>query len=199
MRESVPLPMESRYATLSLMPCTSRNCSVSAPGTTPACQCLPPSVLTTKVPPVPLAHTTFEFTGLIPISVAAVPLFCGVKVGAVCESESVARNRTTLARMKLRGEFIVFLQLQIESAYIRKKSVLLSAHSRDEPPEESAHAPTDKLLSCISTTPSLPSPRPLDAGASAWSASRVLKQSRSPRPCYGCGIRLRRVAPSSAS
>src|SRR3954452_1986508 len=110
MRESVPLPMESRYATLSLIPWTSRNGSASAPGTTPACQCLPPSVVTTNVPPLPLAHTTFEFTGLRPIRDAVVPLLCGVNVGPVCVNASVAR-RIVAVSTTVRGKFMSYQPL----------------------------------------------------------------------------------------
>src|SRR2546423_489572 len=73
--------MDSTYATLSLTPSTSRNCSASAPGTTPDLQVAPPSVVTVNVPPRPLAQTTCLFTGLTAISPCAVPLFCGVSVG----------------------------------------------------------------------------------------------------------------------
>src|SRR4051794_4961860 len=81
MRESVPTPAESRYATLSLTPSTSRNCNVSAPGTTREVQCSPPSVVRAKVPPTPLAQTTFALTGLTAWSRLSVPLCCGVSVG----------------------------------------------------------------------------------------------------------------------
>src|SRR6266581_8808760 len=60
--------MDCRYATFSPTPWTSRNCSASAPGTTPAFQFLPPSVVTTNVPPRPDAQTTRGFTGLTAIS-----------------------------------------------------------------------------------------------------------------------------------
>src|SRR4051794_4000436 len=73
--------MESRYATVSLTPSTSRNCSDSAPGTTPDLHVPPPSVVTAKVPPRPLAHTTRLFTGLTAIRLCVVPLACGVSVG----------------------------------------------------------------------------------------------------------------------
>src|SRR4051812_10251459 len=73
--------MESRYATESLTPSTSRNCSDSAPGTTPDRQVAPPSVVTANVPPRPLAHTTRLFTGLTAIRLCVVPLCCGVSVG----------------------------------------------------------------------------------------------------------------------
>src|SRR6478609_8035577 len=73
--------MESRYATVSLTPSTSRNCSASAPGTTPDLHVAPPSVVTAKVPPRPLAHTTRLFTGLTAIRLCVVPLACGVNVG----------------------------------------------------------------------------------------------------------------------
>src|SRR3954452_496248 len=81
MRESVPTPAESRYATLSLTPSTSRNCKVSAPGTTREVQCSPPSVVTAKVPPTPLAQTTFALTGLTAWRRLSVPLCWGVSVG----------------------------------------------------------------------------------------------------------------------
>src|SRR6058998_2698 len=82
MRDASPLPAARRYATVSLMPSTSRNCSVSAPGTTPARQCAPPSVVTAYVPPTPLAQTTRGETGLVAWSRLVVPLCCGVRVGA---------------------------------------------------------------------------------------------------------------------
>src|SRR5256885_7762575 len=81
MRDASPLPAARRYATVALMPSTSRNCSVSAPGTMPARQCAPPSVVTAYVPPTPLAHTTRGETGLIACSRFVVPLCCGVRVG----------------------------------------------------------------------------------------------------------------------
>src|SRR5215471_13084087 len=84
MRKSVVLsPMDIRYATLSLTPCTSRNCSFSAPGMTAALQVSPPSVVTTYVPPVPAAQTMREFTGLTEISNWLVPLCCGVSLGCL--------------------------------------------------------------------------------------------------------------------
>src|SRR5689334_4892316 len=73
--------MESRYATVSLTPSTSRNCSASAPGTTPDRHVDPPSVVTANVPPRPAAHTTRLFTGLTAIRLLVVPLSCGVSVG----------------------------------------------------------------------------------------------------------------------
>src|SRR4051812_6418346 len=73
--------MESRYATVSLTPSTSRNCSDSAPGTTPDLHVAPPSVVTANVPPRPLAQTTRLFTGLTAIRLCVVPLSCGVSVG----------------------------------------------------------------------------------------------------------------------
>src|SRR3954454_5283686 len=91
MRESPPLPMESRYATVSLTPSTSRNCSDSAPGTTPDLQVAPPSVVTAKVPPRPLAHTTRLSTGLTAIRLCVVPLSCGVTVGACAVARLVAK------------------------------------------------------------------------------------------------------------
>src|SRR6516225_12058787 len=74
-------PIDIRYATLALTPCTSRNCSDSAPGTTPAFQVFPPSVVTVNVPLRPEAHTTCGFTGLTAMRPFIVPLFCGVKLG----------------------------------------------------------------------------------------------------------------------
>ena len=53
----------------------------SAPGTTPACQVLPPSLVWVKVPPAPEAQTTRALTGLTAMSSWVVPLFCGVRVG----------------------------------------------------------------------------------------------------------------------
>src|SRR5580704_7433211 len=83
MRKSVVLfPMDIKYATLSLTPCTSRNCRFSAPGITPAFHVFPPSVVTTNVPPVPPTQTTLESTGLTEIKSWVVPLVCGVSVGA---------------------------------------------------------------------------------------------------------------------
>src|SRR2546426_1976239 len=70
-------------STVSLTPSTSRNWSISPPGTTPARQCAPPSVVTAYVPPTPLAHATRGLTGLIAWSRLVVPLCCGVSVGAV--------------------------------------------------------------------------------------------------------------------
>src|SRR6187200_2401414 len=82
MRESVPPPDARRYATSALTPSTSRNCSVSAPGTTCDSQCAPPSVVRAYVPPTPLAQTTCELTGLTACRRFVVPLTCGVSVGA---------------------------------------------------------------------------------------------------------------------
>src|SRR3954471_22859156 len=73
--------MDSRYATVSLTPSTSRNCNDSAPGTTPDLQVAPPSVVRANVPPRPLAQTTRLFTGLTAISPCVVPLPWGVSVG----------------------------------------------------------------------------------------------------------------------
>src|SRR3954467_4927846 len=73
--------MESRYATVSLTPSTSRNCSDSAPGTTLDLHVAPPSVVTAKVPPRPLAHTTRLSTALTAIRLCVVPLSCIVSVG----------------------------------------------------------------------------------------------------------------------
>src|SRR4029077_13744132 len=83
-------PIDCRYATLALTPSTSRNCSNSAPGTTPAFQVLPPSVVTTNVPARPEAQTTCGFTGLTAISPFVVPLFCGVRVGCRFSGGSAA-------------------------------------------------------------------------------------------------------------
>jgi len=69
------IPMDIKYATLSLTPCTSRNCSAEAPFTVPAFQVSPPFVVTTNVPPTPAAHTTCAFTGLTAISKWFVWLF----------------------------------------------------------------------------------------------------------------------------
>src|SRR2546428_12359461 len=82
MRDAAPLPADIKYASVSLTPSTSRNWSPSAPGTTPARQCAPPSVVTAYVPPTPLAHATRGLTGLIAWSRLVVPLCCGVSVGA---------------------------------------------------------------------------------------------------------------------
>src|SRR5207248_10029612 len=60
---------------------TSRNCSASAPGTTPAFHVCPPSVVTVNVPARPHAHTTCGFTGHTAIRPLVVPLFWGVSVG----------------------------------------------------------------------------------------------------------------------
>src|SRR3954452_16300403 len=90
MRESLPVPIDSRYATVSLTPSTSRNCSASAPGTTPDRHVAPPFVVTAKVPPRPLAHTTRLFTGLTAIRPCVVPLSCGVSVGGCSEDRVVA-------------------------------------------------------------------------------------------------------------
>src|SRR5215471_7836207 len=107
MRKSVVLlPMDIRYATLSLTPCTSRNWRFSAPGTTAAFQVAPPSVVTTYVPPVPAAHTTRELTGLTEISSCVVPLCCGVRVGwcMVWFDCAIARVREPVSkRMVTRG------------------------------------------------------------------------------------------------
>src|SRR4051812_12882668 len=53
----------------------------SAPGTTPARQVLPPSVVTVKVPCAPAAQATRALTGLIATSWLGVPLCWGVMVG----------------------------------------------------------------------------------------------------------------------
>src|SRR5213594_980376 len=82
MRDAVPLPADIKYASVSLTPSTSRNWSPSAPGTTPARHVAPPSVVTTYVPPTPLAQATRGLTGLIACSRFVVPLCCGVSVGA---------------------------------------------------------------------------------------------------------------------
>src|SRR5881409_487949 len=90
MREASPEPADIRYATRSLTPSTSRNWRASAPGTTPALQVAPPSVVRAYVPATPLAQTTCGLTGLIACSRLVVPLCCGVTVGAVA-AEAVAR------------------------------------------------------------------------------------------------------------
>src|SRR5215813_5628139 len=72
---------ERRYATFSLTASTSRNCTISAPDTTPERQVFPPSVVTAKVPNRPLAHTTREFSALTAMRPAVVPLDCGVTFG----------------------------------------------------------------------------------------------------------------------
>src|SRR5262249_61119999 len=72
---------ERRYATFSLTAWTSRNCTISAPGTTPERQVLPPSLVTTKVPKRPLAQTTREFFALTAMSPEVVPLVCGGTFG----------------------------------------------------------------------------------------------------------------------
>src|SRR5437867_12481872 len=90
MREASPEPADIRYATRSLTPSTSRNWRASAPGTTPALQVAPPSVVRAYVPATPLAQTTCGLTGLIACSRLVVPLCCGVTAGAVA-SEAVAR------------------------------------------------------------------------------------------------------------
>src|SRR4029077_5665793 len=81
--------MESRYAPVPLTPSTSRNCSDSAPGTTPDLHVAPPLVVTAKVPPPPLAHTTRLFTGLTAIRPCVVPLSCGVSVGGCAAARLV--------------------------------------------------------------------------------------------------------------
>src|SRR5437870_7388550 len=82
MRDSAPLPADSQLRSVSLPPSTPRNWSPSAPGTTPARHVAPPSVVTTYVPPTPLAQATRGLTGLIACSRFVVPLCCGVSVGA---------------------------------------------------------------------------------------------------------------------
>ena len=80
--ESVGLfPIDIKYATLALKASTSRNCKASAPGTTPAFQVSPPSVVTVNVPLRPDAQTTRGFTGDTAIRPLVVPLSCGVSVG----------------------------------------------------------------------------------------------------------------------
>src|SRR5215472_6771441 len=98
--------MDIRYATLSLTPCTSRNCRFSAPGTTAAFQVSPPSVVTTYVPPVPAAQTTREFTGLTEISNCVVPLCCRVSFGCLisptpCPKAPEARIAEAVSRKTL--------------------------------------------------------------------------------------------------
>src|SRR5438270_5945393 len=93
MREGEAPGTESKYAEVALIPCTSRNWSVSAPRTCPAFHVVPPSVVTTKVPNLPLAQATRAFTGLMPISPEAVWLFCGVIVGVrVASSSALVAN-----------------------------------------------------------------------------------------------------------
>src|SRR6185369_15291002 len=87
---------ESKYATLSLTASTSRNCTVSAPGTTPERQVLPPFDVTAKVPKRPLAQTTREFAALTAIRLDVVPLCWTVTFGplfrwsASCSVETTA-------------------------------------------------------------------------------------------------------------
>ena len=78
----VSVGSERRYATFALTASTSRNWSVSAPGTTPGCQVFPPSVVITYVPKRPTAHTTRASTALMAMSPEVVPLVCGVTFGA---------------------------------------------------------------------------------------------------------------------
>src|SRR4029450_13312568 len=73
--------MDSRYATLSLTPSTSRNCSDAAPGTTPDLQVAPPSVVTVNLPARPLAQTTRLLTGLPATPPPLPPLFSAVSGG----------------------------------------------------------------------------------------------------------------------
>src|SRR3954464_11263520 len=83
-------PVDIRYATLALKACTSRNCKASAPGTTPAFQVSPPSVVTVNVPLQPDAHTTCGFTGETAMRPLVVPLSCGVSVGLLISGCSCA-------------------------------------------------------------------------------------------------------------
>src|ERR1700736_1308066 len=94
--------MDSRYATVALTPCTSRNCSASAPGTTPAFHDSPPSVVTVNLPPRPAAQTTRGLTGLIAISPLLVPLDCGVNVGCRFFAGSAAKLRVAKATATVR-------------------------------------------------------------------------------------------------
>src|SRR4051812_27158858 len=89
MREGESPGTESKYADVALIPCTSRNWSVSAPRTCPAFQVVPPSVVTRKVPNLPLAQATRALTGLMPIRPEVVPLFCGVTVRVRVASSSL--------------------------------------------------------------------------------------------------------------
>src|SRR5687768_9576860 len=82
MRESGPTPMERRYASVSLMPSSSRNWSASGPGTTPHRQVSAWSVVTAKVPAEPASQTAFWLTGLTAMKRAVVPLCCGVRTGS---------------------------------------------------------------------------------------------------------------------
>src|SRR4029450_2112828 len=115
--------MDSRYATLSLTPSTSRNCSDAAPGTTPDLQVAPPSVVTVNVPARPLAQTTRLLTGLTAISPCVVPLFCGVSVGwrgaclaGVADAAPAPTTRaaaTTASDIHLKGMRFPFRSLHV--------------------------------------------------------------------------------------
>src|SRR2546426_10586591 len=103
MRDAVPLPADIKYASVSLTPSTSRNWSPSAPGTTPARHVAPPSVVTTYVPPTPLAQATRGLTGLIACSRFVVPLCCGVSVGAEAAELATRAVRGAAARAGAEG------------------------------------------------------------------------------------------------
>src|SRR5215472_7014315 len=76
MRDSLPFPIDNRYAVSPSMAYTLRKSSFSAPGTVPACQVSPPSVVRTNVPSVPLTQTTLRLTMLNPNRLASVFDFC---------------------------------------------------------------------------------------------------------------------------
>src|SRR5258707_2695102 len=76
MREASPGPALNRYAVVSPNALTARKSSFSAPGTIAADQFLPPSVVRTYVPIVPLAHATFGLTTQRPRKSALVSIVC---------------------------------------------------------------------------------------------------------------------------
>src|SRR5689334_24644707 len=114
-----------RYATRSLTPSTSRNSRVSAPGTTPARQVAPPLVVTTYVPPVPLAQATRALTGLMACSRLVVPLCCGVRVGAVPRLRADTEGATGVSASE-QASAAATIDARIED---RKSTRLNSSHS----------------------------------------------------------------------
>src|SRR3990167_2616929 len=103
MREVSREPMESTYATASLIASTSRKSSFSAPATGRTCHVAPPSVVRTTVPRLPLAQAIRSETALTPRNRAVTPLDCGSHFTAGAPTANAAASRTRRARPMCRA------------------------------------------------------------------------------------------------
>src|SRR5688572_7193714 len=79
-RDWPPLPILNSRTVFASTMWRSRKSSCSAPGTLADSHVAPPSEVCTKVPPLPLAQTTFSLRAPRPRSEASVPLWCIIQL-----------------------------------------------------------------------------------------------------------------------